>query len=188
MAHYKTAGRLAVVGPVASLLGLGLEPTLYSASCGSLRTAQGLVQLCGLASTSPARRHYAPSPGWPTRNGISLPIRRTLPPRRLRCVLTDTSPFRALLAAGTPSHDASKPICHFCLWLVGAQSLAAGALGQERKSLRPICAGSPPLPRGNQLSLGLGLCPIREPSHGRSRDGPNPSQGRSRETCPDSGR
>ena len=40
MAHYKTAGRRALVGPVASLPGLGLEPTVYSASCGSLRTAQ----------------------------------------------------------------------------------------------------------------------------------------------------
>ena len=34
MAHYKTEGRLAVAGRVASPLGLGLEPTVYSAPCG----------------------------------------------------------------------------------------------------------------------------------------------------------
>jgi len=52
------------------------------------------------------------------------------------------SALRELLATETTSHDASKPICHFCLWLVAfrlPQSLAAGALGQERKSLRPVC-------------------------------------------------
>ena len=49
--------------------------------------------------------------------GISLPIRRTLNPGCLRCLLTHMSALRELLATGTTSHDASKPICHFCLSL-----------------------------------------------------------------------
>jgi hypothetical protein len=53
-------------------------------------------------------------------------------------LLTYTSTLRGLLATDPPSHDASKPICPFWPWLVGPQSLAAGALGQERKSLRPV--------------------------------------------------
>ena len=91
------------------------------------------------------------SPGWPTRNGISLPIRRTMRPRRLRCLLTHMSALRELLATETTSHDASKPICHFWPWLAGPQSLGAGALGQDRKSLRPVaheCAARAPRHRG----------------------------------------
>jgi hypothetical protein len=53
-------------------------------------------------------------------------------------LLTYTSTLRGLLATDPPSHDASKPICRFWPWLVGPQSLAAGALGQERQSLRPM--------------------------------------------------
>ena len=65
------------------------------------------------------------SPGWPTRNGTSPPIRRTMRPRWLRCRLTHMSALRGLLATETTSHDASKPICHFCPclkpigWLIG---------------------------------------------------------------------
>ena len=81
------------------------------------------------------------SPGWPTRNGASLPIRRTLAARWLRCLLTHSSALRELLATDPPSHDASKPICHFCLWLLGPQSLAAGALGSGWKYLRAVGAG-----------------------------------------------
>jgi hypothetical protein len=58
------------------------------------------------------------SPGWPTRTSISLPIRRTLAARRLRCLLTHIGALRELLATETTSHDDSKPICHFCPWLV----------------------------------------------------------------------
>ena len=58
------------------------------------------------------------SPGWPTRSSISLPIRRALAARCLRCVLTYTSTLRALLATDPPSHDGSKPICRFWSWLL----------------------------------------------------------------------
>jgi hypothetical protein len=58
------------------------------------------------------------SPGWPTRSSISLPIRRTLAARCLRCLLTYTSTLRGLLATDPPSHVASKPICRFWSWLL----------------------------------------------------------------------
>ena len=47
------------------------------------------------------------SPGWPPRNSTSLPIRRTLAARCLRCLLTHMSALRELLATETASHDAS---------------------------------------------------------------------------------
>ena len=77
------------------------------------------VQSCSSVDLRPlrhARLHYAPSPGWPTRTSISLPIRRTLAARCLRCLLTYTSTLRGLLATDPPSHSASKPICRFWSW------------------------------------------------------------------------
>ena len=67
---------------------------------GASRLRIARCQSCSSVDSRPlrhARLHHAPSPGWPTRNGTSLPIRRTLAARSLR-----------------------------------------GALGQERKSLRPV--------------------------------------------------
>ena len=89
------------------------------------------------------------SPGWPTRNGISLPIRRTLPRRRLRCVLTDSSPLRPLLVVDAPSHDASKPICRFwSCWgpsVPWAWAQTYGVLGLLRSPA--YCAGTRAAPR-----------------------------------------
>ena len=45
---------------------------------------------------------------------IHRTLRRTLAARSLRCLLTRMSALRELLATETPSHSASKPICHFC--------------------------------------------------------------------------
>jgi len=72
------------------------------------------------------------SPGWPTRNGTSLPIRRTMRPRSLWCLLTHRSALRGLLSTETTSHDASKPICHFWPWWLAPCDLSFLALASRR--------------------------------------------------------
>ena len=112
------------------------------------------VQLCGLASTSPARRHRSPSPGWPTiGRGLFAPGRLTssLAPCGVRMYASvapsggarprtkippadeHTSALRALLATGTPSRTASKPICRFC------SSEVVGSLGLSSDRSRRSC-------------------------------------------------
>ena len=43
--------------------------------------------------------------------------------RWLRCLLAHSSALRELLATESTSHDASKPICHFCLSLAACWGL-----------------------------------------------------------------
>jgi len=82
------------------------------------------IQYSGVGQVDIGERRPPPLPGGTpihavasaarTRNGTSLPVRRTMRPRWLWCLLTHMSALRELLATETTSHDASKPICHFC--------------------------------------------------------------------------
>ena len=90
------------------------------------RLARWRLAVCGAcsrtrvrsASSSPPTHHRTTARNRSAASGHGcwrLANCRALAARCLRCLLTHMSALRELFATETPSHSASKPICHFCL-------------------------------------------------------------------------